>query len=227
MSLIEIIIEILLFVILLFGVVYGYKRGFIKAISKPVRFFASVATACWLADPISRNLVEPMIRVPVTNQIKQYLIDNCSHITPDSAEEELPTLLKFAASLLDVDVASFSPENTISERVDSLASPVIHLLSVILTAIVIYFISKLVYTILLAIVSASMKSGVLSLPNKLLGCIVTTLFAITVAWGFSVIFDFVIHSSLVVENAWVSRFEGGVIYRFFNKTNPIDILLSF
>ena len=227
MSFADILIEILLCAILVFGLVYGYRKGFIKSILKPVRFFAALATAFWIADPISRKLIEPAINTPVTNRIKAYLIENCPAITPDSASEELPTLLKFAASILNVDIESLSPENTISSIVDSLASPIVHLVSVVVTFILVYFISKFVYSILISLLASSMKSGVLGLPNKLLGAVISFFFAVAVAWTFSVAFDFVIHSAVFAESEWAIAFDGGAIYKFFNKTNPIDILLGF
>lgn len=227
MSFIEIILEVVFCLILLVGVIYGYRRGFLKSISKPVRFFASIATAFWLADPISRSVVEPMINTPITNQIKSYLLENCPGITPETASDELPTLLKFAASILNVDIAELSPQNTISAIVDSLASPIVHLVSLVFTFIAVYFLAKLVFWILISIISVSFKSGVLSLPNKLLGAFFSLILAASIAWIFSIAFDFVIHSSLFAEAKWAIEFEGGAIYKFFNKTNPIDILLGF
>ncbi len=227
MSLVEIIIEVLLCAVLLFGLISGYRKGFLKSILKPVRFFASLATAFWLADPISRSFFEPMINTPVTNQIKDYLVENCPQITADNAAEELPTLLKFAASILNVDVGSLSSEDTISEIVDHLASPIVHIVSVVLTFILVYFIAKLVFSLLISLLSSSMNSGVLSLPNKIFGCVFSFIFAVAIAWLFSVLFDFIVHSALFAETAWGKEFEGGAIYKFFNKTNPVDILLGF
>lgn len=224
---IEIVLDALLILMLLIGIFMGYRRGFVKSIAKPVRFFASLATAFWLANPISNKFIEPIIKAPVTNQIKGYLLENCPNITPESASDELPTLLKFAASLLEVDISTLSSENTISAIVDSLASPIVHLVSVIFTFIIIYFLSKLVYSIFISLLSGFFGSGVLSLPNKLLGCVFSLFFAAVSAWLFTVAFDFIIHSSLFAESAWVKNFEGGVIYKFFGKNNPVDILLGF
>ena len=223
----KIALDVLLTLILLVGIYLGYRRGFVKSVAGPVRFFASLATAYWLADPISQNLLEPIIRTPVTNQIKGYLIENCPAITPESAADELPTLLKFAASLLGVDTTSLSSENTITAIVDSLASPIVHLVSVIITFVLVYFLAKLVYSILISLIASFFSSGVLGLPNKILGCVFSFFFAVIFAWILTLGFDFVIHSSLFAESAWAQEFEGGIIYRFFNMTNPVDILLSF
>lgn len=223
----NIVLDAILLIILVGGMVLGYKRGFIKSITKPVRFFAAIFTAFKLASPIAKNFLEPMIKTPVTNQIRDYLVKNCPSITPETASEELPTLLKFAASIMNVDIEALSPVDTVSAIVESLADPVIHLLSVIVTFIIVYFLAKLVYSLVLSIFSSMFNDGVLGFPNKILGCVFTLLFAVVISWVFVVLFDFVINSSVFVNAAWAKDFEGGVIYRFFAKNSPVDLLLSF
>ncbi len=223
----QVIFDIILALILVVGLIVGYKRGFIKAISAPVRFFASLLTAFWLAKPVSAKVLEPIIKTPVTNQINSYLLENCASITPESASEELPTLLKFAASALDIDVTTLSSENTVAAIVDALASPVVHIISMIVSFVVIYFVAKLVYRIVLAMLSPIFNAGPLSIPNKLLGCVFSLFIAAMFAWLMTLVFDFAIHSSLFEGSALVEDFEGGFIYGFFNKHNPIDILLGF
>ena len=224
---IEILSDVVLALVIFFGAVIGYKKGFVKSVFGPVRFCLSLLTAIRLVDPISKNLLEPTLKTPVTNQIKGYLIENCPGITPESASEELPTMLKFAASLLDVDVSSLSGENTIAAIVDSLASPIVHFLSVIITFIAVYFIAKLAYSLLLSIVAAFFDSAVLSLPNKLLGAVFGVFIAMITAWILTVLFELLIHSAMLSDAVWAQNFEGGRIYGFFNKHNPIDILLGF
>lgn len=224
---VKIFMDILLVTVLLFGAVFGYKKGFLKSVSRPIRFFAAVFTAISISDPISRKIIEPIVKTPVTNQIKGYLLENCPGITPESALEELPTLLKFSASFLDVDVSSLSPENTIDAIVDSLASPVVHIVSLIFTFIFVYFISKLLYSLLISLVSSRFNSGAIGLPNKLLGAFFGLIFAVALAWIVTLIFDFVIHLSVFEDVAWAVNFEGGALYGFFSKNSPIDILLGF
>ncbi len=223
----NIVLDIILLVILFGGLVLGYKRGFIKSITKPVRFFAAIVTAFKLASPIAERLLEPRIKIPVTNQIRDYLLENCPAITPETASDELPTLLRLAASIMNVNIEELSPGDTISKIVESLADPVVHLLSVIFTFILVYFIAKLVYSLILSILSSMFKDGVLGFPNKILGSVFTLLFAVVISWVFVVLFDFAINSSVLADAVWVKDFEGGVIYRFFAKNSPVDLLLSF
>ena len=223
----DLVLDIVILLFMILSLIWGYKRGFIKSVARPVRFFASIATAFWLASPIAQGFLEPAIKTPVTNQIRDYLVDNCPNITPETATEELPTLLRVAASIMDVDIATLSPVDTISEIVDSLASPVIHLISVILTFILVYFVAKLVFSFVLSILSSMFNDGVLGLPNKLFGCVISFLFAIVISWAFVVVFDFAINSSFFADMEWAQKFEGGIIYKFFVKNSPVDLLLSF
>ena len=224
---VTVIMDLLIVLILLFGLVHGYKKGFLKSMARPIRFFASLLTAFWLADTISREIIERMIKNPVTNQIKSYLLENCPTITPLNASKELPTLLKFSASLLGVDVSTLSAENTIDEIVDKLASPVVHLVSLIFAFILVYFISKLVYSLFISLISSSFKSGAIGLPNKVLGATFGLLFSAAIAWIVAITFEFVIHSSVLQSVAWAYNFEAGAVFTFFSKNSPIDILLSF
>ena len=223
----KVVLDIILSLILLIGLIIGYKRGFIKAISSPVRFFASLLTAFWLVEPVSEKIIKPLIETPVTNQITSFLLENCSNITPENAADELPTLLKLAAYALDLDFSTLTTENVISEIVASLASPVVHIVSLIASFVLVYFVAKLVYKLVLGILNPVFNAGPLSVPNKLLGCVFSLFFSAVFAWILTLAFDFVIHSSIFEGSAIAQGFEGGVVYGFFNKHNPIDILLGF
>ena len=224
---VKIVMEILLISALLLGLVLGYKKGFLKSAARPIRFFAALFVAFWVSDPISRNIVEPIIKNPVTNQIKGYLIENCPNITPQSASEDLPTLLKFSASIMNVDLSTLSSENTIEEIVNLLASPVVHLFSIIITFILVYFVTKLLCSLLITVISYFFKSGAIGLPNKLLGAIFGLFFAAGIAWIATMVFDFVIHTEMLASVAWAQNFEGGAVFNFFSQNSPIDILLGF
>lgn len=227
----KIVLEIILIAFLLFELVWGYKRGFIKALAKPVRFFASIVTAVWLAKPLSSKFIQPIIeklvKNPLTNQIEDYLNTNCPTIGPENAHDELPTLLKLAASYENIDITKFSSTDFIPVIVDKLVSPVIVLISVVITFILTYFLAKLLYTFVIACLSSTLNKGVIGLPNRILGSVFCLLFAIVIAWAFVMIFGLIINSNVFSDAAWAQGFEGGPVYRFFSKNSPLDILLSF
>ena len=224
MILLSIIVDLVLIGILVLAFILGLKRGFVKSVSKPVRFFASFATAYGLASPFANGIVVPIIGGAVKTQIKGYLLESCPNITPETIDE-LPTLLKLGAAMSGTDLNSFTSENIINTIVDALADPVIFILAVIVSFILLYFLSKLFYTIALAIVNSVFKVSVLDKPNKVLGCIINTFAGFCVAWTLTVLFDFFIHLPMFGE--WAIGFEGGFIYRFFTMMSPIELLLSF
>ncbi len=223
----SIVFDILLMLIVLTGILLGIKRGFVKTVAKPVRFFASLITAFYLSSPISVRFIEPLLKAPLANQIKTYLYNHCPNITPETASEELPSALKFAATSLGVDVSSLPSENTISAIVDALANPVVHFISVIITFIALYFIAKLVYTLLISLLSTFFDKGFLTVPNKVLGSVFNALAAVVIAWFVAIAFDFVIHLPALSGITWLSGFEGGFVYNLLNRLNPMDILLGF
>ncbi|MBO5879332.1 MAG: hypothetical protein J6Q68_02110 [Clostridia bacterium] len=223
----DIVIDALIVVVVLVGIFLGIKLGFVKIIAKPIKFCLSVAISAWLCNPIAKNVLVPLIGAPVSNQIKSYLIQNYPNLTPETALEEIPTILKFAATLLDIDASALSPESIIESLVDTLALPLIYILSLIVTFVVLYFLSKLLLSVLFSLLNSVFDDGFLSLPNKILGCVFNTFAALALIWIFTVAFEFVIHLPLFESYAWVQEFNGGFIYSFFKSLNPVDLLLSF
>ena len=223
-------IDIILVAIILIGAIIGLKSGFVKIISKPVRFFGSLAIAFTFSDEFSAAFVEPRIYNPVSAKIAEYLYSHCGHLTAENAADELPTLLKLAAGIFSVDLNNFtgdSLEKLIASVVEKLATPVVHVISIVLSFFILFFISKIVLKILIAIVNSIFKTGVLSIPNRILGCVFYTLFSFIVAWLFATVFDFAIHAQILADIEWLNGFEGGYIYKVFRKLTPIDLLLSF
>jgi uncharacterized membrane protein required for colicin V production len=224
---VDIIIDALIVVVVLLGIFLGIKLGFVKLIAKPIKFCLSVAISAWLCNPIAKNILVPLIGAPISNQIKSYLIQNYPNLTPETALEELPSILKVAAMFLDIDVSSLSPETIIESVVDSLALPIIYIISLVLTFVVLYFVSKLLLSLLLSLLNSVFDDGFLSLPNKILGCIFNTFASLALVWILTVGFEFVIHLPIFEGYAWVQEFNGGFIYSFFKSLNPVDLLLSF
>ena len=223
----DIIIDVFIVLVVLLGIFLGIKLGFVKMIAKPVRFCASVAIAAWVSDPIARTVLVPLLGAPVSGQIKSYLIENCPNITPETALDELPMLLRFAATALNIDVSALSPESIIESLVDKLALPVIYIISLVLTFIVIYFLAKLIISLLLSLLNSMFEDGFLSVPNKILGCVFNTVASFALVWLFTIGFEFIIHLPMLEGYAWVQDFDGGFIYSFFKSLNPVDLLLSF
>ncbi len=229
--LVSIIVDVILLAIVVAGLVIGIKKGFIKIIAKPVKFVLALYLAFTLASPFSTAFVEPMIEAPVTNQMRDFISEKCGDISHDNIDDELPTVLKITASVFDIDLDSFpedaTSEDIIGEIVTKLISPAIHLISTVLTFVLLYFVLNILLSLLILLINSILNKGAVGVANKILGGTISFAFSLIVAWALASVFTYVISFPAFASVAWLESFEGGFIYKFFNKLNPIDIILGF
>ncbi len=225
------IVDIIIVLIVLFGLILGISKGFIKTVAKPVKFVLALVIAFSFCANASVTFVEPLVREPLSNQIVNYIEEKSTELTPDNLDEELPTVLKIAATVFDIDIENLSDETTpdeiVAEIVDKLISPAIHLISTVISFFILYILASIVFSILLSIFNAVFDGGVLGLINKILGAVFSTALAIIIAWVATLIFTYVLNLPVMADKVWVQEFDGGFIFEFFNKFNPIDLVLSF
>lgn len=226
------LVDFILILVVAVGLFLGIKRGFVKTIAKPVKIILTLVITFSFASPLSEALVEPEIREPIANQMEEYILENCEDITAENINEELPTVLKIAAGIFDIDVNELASgasdsESIVNEIADSLISPAIHVISTIITFIILYFLTGIVLSILISILNSIIDVGVVGVFNRVLGGIFSTAFAIIIAWGLTSIFTYVINLPALASTEWVREFEGGFIYDLFNNLNPIELILSF
>ena len=229
----DIILNVILGLILVCGIYFGYRKGFLRIAATPVRFFAAIALTFVCCAPVSEALVKPLVQEPISNYTADYLYENCRDATAENVEDELPTLLKMAAGLADINVEEIAAdaenkgEAVIDAIADKLTEPLASLVAVAITFVAMYFLSKLIIGILIGILNRMLKGGVLGWFNKILGVVVGSLFGIVVAWGTVAILEFLFHSSVFAGNPYVSEFEGHALYLFFKTYSPLELLLSF
>ena len=94
----NVIFDIILVGILLAGAIMGIKNGFVDTIAKPVKFVAAIVIAISLASVVGSAIIEPIIGPAISHKLSDILIEEYSEITAATANESLPTLIKFAAS---------------------------------------------------------------------------------------------------------------------------------
>ena len=226
----DIIIDLILCAIIVLGAIIGAVRGFIRIAAKPVKFIAAIVIAFSLCNPVAEKVVSPVIESSVTNYSSDFLHEKCDEITPDNVEEELPTILKVAASIFDIDINQTIEEgvnNVVETIVSTLAAPVVNIISIGIAFIALYILSKIVLSLLLFLLDLLFSGGIVGKLNKFLGFLFTTIIAIAAAWGLAVLIAFVFNLPTFAENPAIQAFEGGFFYRFFNTYNPIELLLSF
>jgi uncharacterized membrane protein required for colicin V production len=226
----NIIVDLVIVAIVLSGAFIGIKRGFILTLAKPIKLIASIVIALSLCNTVATSIVQPMIEAPITNQISSYLTEECEEITAENAKDELPTLLKLAAGIVGVDVESVMGDGTseyISEIVDKLAVPAIHLIAVVISYFALYFLSKILISLAVSLINGIFSGGIFGIANKILGFLVSTFFAFVAAWLLTSLFGYIINIPAFKEVGWINSFEGGYVYKFFKEISPIDLLLSF
>ncbi len=213
-----IVIDIILVSFIVIGIIVGIKRGFIRSVEAPIRFVGSLASAYLLASPLSVKVVEPMIGASLTNQLSDYLMSKCA-----DPGAELPTLVKLAASIVNVDLEG----KTIEQIIVEIASPTVHVVTVIIMFVLLFFVSKLILKLAFKILDSVFNTSLLVIPNKIIGCILNALLGAVTAWIGVFVFNFVIHLDSMAEVRWAAEFVGGPIYNFFLNLSPLDLLLGF
>ena len=226
----NIIVDVIIAISILIGAFIGFKRGFFYTATKPIKWFAAILLALTLSTTVATSIVQPIIEEPITNQISDYLTEKCDDLTPENAKDELPTLVKLAAGLADIDIDSIDAETTaefITKTVDKLAKPLVYLLAVIVSFFAIYFISKIALAILLGILNKIFLDGLLGVVNKILGLVIGAFFAFVILWLAVIILGYVLSVPTVAATEFAKSFDGGYIYKFIKSMSPLDLLLSF
>ncbi|MBO5946060.1 MAG: CvpA family protein [Clostridia bacterium] len=214
----NIFVDIVLVLVMVLGLVIGYLRGFVKGMRRPVRFIGALVLAFVLCDVVSINILEPIIKAPLSSQIESAVLKSYNEA------DGYPTLVEYFASAAGVDLYS---AESVHDAVLAVVSPLVHFVSVIISFILVYFIAKLLISLLLSLINGVFEHTVLSIPNRIIGAIFGAFIAFTAAWALVSVFDFAIHTSMLEGVSWTSSFNGGYIYNFFKEFTPIDLLLSF
>lgn len=226
----NIIVDILLCLILVGGFVWGLLRGFIRTVAKPVKFILSIAIALILASVIGTAIIKPLIAEPVVGQMTDYLSVKCGEIISESSVDELPTLIKFAASLAEIDLEQISSadgqEAVVGAFVTAITDPVLNIISSVIAFIILYILAKILVGIVFNIINSMVDKGLIGSVNRVLGCVLMTCIAAAVVWGLCAISGLVLGLPAFAEQAWVQEFTGGPIYTFFKNLSPIDLILS-
>lgn len=221
----NIVIEILLWVAIALGAILGIKYGFISMASKPIKLVLAIVIAFTLCTSLAEGIVAPIIEQPITNYIYNFLVENCPVLNVENVAEELPTVLKMAAGIYGINLEEVVAENVgrdiIAEITASLASPVVQILSIIVSFVILYIVSKILVALALSLVDLIFSNGVFGVLNKVLGGISGTVISVAIAWAIAVFVEFLYHiNGTGLENP-------GVLYSFFNTYSPIELLLSF
>ena len=224
------IFDIVLSLFFLVGFIVGVRRGFIRGITKIIKIFGSLFIGFKYARSLAEALIYDMVEPPITGSLTDYLTQKCSHLTASNATSELPTFLKLAANLFDVnvgEVAQQSAGEVISALASALTHPVAMLISVVIGFILLYIASYLLFGLVFALINSLFSIGPFNLVNKLIGAIFGIVVAALLVWAAVAVFDLVAGTGLFDSAEWYLTFEGGPIFNFFNTYGPLDLLFGF
>ena len=224
-----IIIDVILLGIIAFGVYYGIKKGFVKMASKPFKNAFSVIFAYACCTPFAQHVISPIIRAPINGYVSDFMYKNMPNVDPASAASELPTLLKIAAAAFGVGIADEAADgsNYIDTLVSTMSEPVVGFIAIFISAIALFFIGRLLFTFVFYLLDKFCEGGLLGKINKTLGTVFGAFTFVLSAWGLAVFISVIFHLPVFDSNELISGFEGGLVYKFFNTFNPIELLLSF
>ena len=225
----DIIIDLILCVIMAASLAIGLRVGFVRIAAKPVKFVLALVIAISVCSTVAESFIAPTIGQPIASYVSDFLYENCATITAENASDELPTLLKIAAAVFGIDVTEVASGATsvIDSIAESLTAPVVHVVSIVASFFLCYFVLKLIIGLALLIINKIFEIGVFGVFNKMLGVVFSGALGFVAAWAVAVILEFVFKLPALESNAVISGFEGGAIYRFFNTYNPMELLLSF
>ena len=228
----NVLFDILLVGIVIAGLIIGLKKGFIATVERPVRFFVALFAAFSLASVVGAFVVEPIIAPAITNKLTATLIEKYSDITAETANQDLPTLVKFAAGMYGISIkdtiTAADGVNVIQSIASEVANPIVKVVAAIAGfAIVYYLVKALTKPIMRFVDKLLKKKGAIGYTNKFIGSIFTGVLAFMVAWLFTASLEFFLNIPLIADTQAVRNFTGGRVYSFFEMFSPLDLLLSF
>lgn len=227
----NVLFDIIIAAVLIVGAIIGIKNGFLLTIAKPVKFVAAIALAFSLAAPFGNAIISPIIGPAISHKLTDILVEKYSEITAATANQSLPTLIKFAASLCGIDVAGVASGadgiSAIEAIAQAVTAPVVNIMSTIFGFIAVYFLSKLLLGLVVFLVNGIISGGVVGKVNKILGCVFTLFLAFVIVWVLTSFTEFILNIPVIASAKWVQGFSGGPLYRFFRSFTPLDLLLSF
>lgn len=215
---VNIIVDIVIILLLLLGGFVGYKKGFIRSLKRPIRLFGGFILSFALCNTVSVGIIEPLVKEPISVKIEEYIFEHFMN------GGEYPTIVRISAALMDVDLSN---AESVEEIINSVLDPVVHFISVIIAFIAIYILSKLLLSLVINLVAAIFDKTILSMPNKIIGCVFCAFATFVFLWMSVSVLDFVVKLPMFEGTSFALNFTGGPVYSFFLGFSPLDLLLSF
>ncbi len=214
------VLDLLLPIIIVIGLLLGYKKGFFATVSKPLKLVFTICLTIVTAAPIINVWTRPLFTDKVHGWIYSSLMARCPDITHETASESLPTLLKLAAEMFKIDITTSENLTSADAIIDAIsgkmALPVGNFIAVVVTYVILFFVSLLITKMLIAILDKCVKKGLLGRVNKVLGLLTGGMIATVLAC---------VIASMVYKA--YPDFANGPVSTFIRNINPLAILMKF
>lgn len=228
--LVNLVVDLIFVLILVIGIIIGIKRGFINTLAKPVKLVLALVIAFSLYGVVGTTLLQPIVSAPVTERLTLFLNERFgSTLTPETVDT-LPTVIKFAAGVCNVDLAELAATaegDIIAAILAEITAPVINIVCNVLAFVIVFIVAMILLGIVFAIINAIVDNGFVGVFNRILGAVFTLAFSVLVCWGLAIVLEYAVSLPAFAEAEWVAQFTGGYVYSFFRSFSPLDILLSF
>ena len=212
------VLDIILLVILAIGCFLGCKKGFFGAVTKPIKFIASICLTIVIASPIINAWTRPLFVGMIEPWVYNTLLENCPDFGAELSAESLPAILRIVADILNLDLVSESAsatESILADIASKLAIPIGNFIAVVVTYVALFLILMLVLTILIKLLDTVFTKGWLGKVNKFLGLLLGAVIATVVA---SIIANII--------NAIAPSITDGAITQFFKNFNPFSLIMQ-
>lgn len=222
----KVFIDIVLLAIVIFGLILGWKRGFVKTVAKPVKIVAVWACSIKFCASAARRFIAPLIQKPVTERLASILREKCADLTAQTANEELPTILKITAGIFNIDVnqiAENSGEGLVERLAETFTEPLVFVVAVVISFVLLLLVFNILFSLFLWILNGIFHTKPLSWLNRILGIAFSGAFAFIIAWLVSTVLGAILGSQAFASLG----FEGGAVFLFFKEYHPLDLLLGF
>lgn len=224
----NIVVDIFLGILLLIGVFWGLKKGFVKAIAKPAKFILALLIAISLSSLVGERMVKPMVQKPIVNKLSDSLTAKIEKGIEDT--DDLPTLVKIAAELADVDINSLSEGHAMEEMVDAIlvavTDPILNLISSIIAFVLLFILLKIILGLVFAFINSIIDNSPVGSVNRALGSVLMAVFMFMVAWLLCMTSDIILNIPAVSRTEAAQQFTGGWLYNLFRRLSPIDMMLG-
>jgi uncharacterized membrane protein required for colicin V production len=223
----SIIIDVAIVLIVVFGALKGLKRGFVLSVAKPVKIVLGLVIAFSLCTVIADSVFEPMLSSSMTESITDFLREECSGVSAGNVDAEIPGFVAFLAVIVGFDISSVSgstSEEILSNIINGMASPIVHLIAVIISFVVVYIVARILLWGAFRLLNAIFKNGLLGVANKILGAAWGAIFSSLIVWLILILLDYTLSLPLFEGNSNI--LSGGIVYNFFTRLNPLSSLIG-